>query len=98
MRRGIPAGTAILRRPLDRVPPAAPLESRVARLLPGRATAEERLECAVKALDRGPLAAKGPAPVTILVLCPDLLKLRVLAVERHPVTALPPRLAPLLKR
>src|SRR5258708_6794039 len=35
------------------------------------------------------------ASVPIRVRCPDLLQLRVLAVERHPVTAPAPRLASL---
>jgi len=44
MRHGVPAGTALLRGPFDGVPPAASLEPRVARLLPGLDATEEALE------------------------------------------------------
>jgi hypothetical protein len=97
MRNGVPSGSVLLP-PFDGIPPAAPLEPRVARLLPGLDALEEALESVVQAAERGPLAVIGPALVPFRVLCSDLLQLGVLAVEGDLVAAHPPRLTPLFKR
>jgi len=72
VRDRIPAGAVSLR-PFDGVPPSTALEPGIARLLPGLHPVEEGLERAVQAADRGPLTAKGPAPVLLRIGGPDLL-------------------------
>ena len=57
----------------------------------------EALKRLIQAADRGPLALKGPASVLLRVVGPDLLQLRILAVEGDLVAAHPPCLASFLE-
>lgn len=95
---GIPAGTVLLRRPLDRVEPAAALEPWVARpILPCFDAAEECGERLIQPAERLLLGTRRPAALATRVGSPDRRNLpRLMAIAgRH--AAHPPRLAPLFQ-
>src|SRR5215469_2958540 len=83
---GIPAAAIAVPGPFHRVEPAAPLEPRVTRLLPGLDAAEERGERLVQPAQGGLLGAERPAALPARVSAADVLQVRGLLTvpDRHP--------------